>query len=153
MVVPPHNNQIMETKSPLTITQLAEELRLFYQGNELWEHDLFPFNRIREFMHQDQMQAIEANDTRLVVQFNEKLPSVLSDLSKRTKHIKEKYVRDFSSAHEMYGVLYEEVSELFEEIRKNEASRDNGKLRNELVDIAVVCIRYLAEEKAKYGYL
>ncbi len=47
----------------------------------------------------------------------------------------------FHSAHEVYAVLFEEVCEFFDEVRKKESQRSTTKLIRELVDIASAALR------------
>lgn len=49
----------------------------------------------------------------------------------------------FSTVHEVYGVLSEEVAEFFEEVR--EQSPANLLLRGELMDIAAVCMKAIEQ--------
>lgn len=55
---------------------------------------------------------------------------------------KKEYARElygsFRSLHEIYGVLCEEVAELFDEIRKKPDDRNPETMLSELVDIAAV---------------
>lgn len=46
---------------------------------------------------------------------------------------------DFASMHEAYGVLLEEVAELFDEVRRKE--RSTLHLEAEAIDIAAVALR------------
>lgn len=50
----------------------------------------------------------------------------------------------YNSAHEAYGVLAEEVAELFDEVRKKSHLRSRLALRNEAIDVAVVAVRIAA---------
>lgn len=56
--------------------------------------------------------------------------------------------RPFASAHEAYGVIAEEVAELFDEVRKKDHLRSRLAMRNELLDIACAAIRAAAELEA-----
>lgn len=49
----------------------------------------------------------------------------------------------YHSPHEMYGVLCEEVAELFDEVRRKDFDKDAA--RKELIQIAAVAIRGAAE--------
>jgi hypothetical protein len=50
----------------------------------------------------------------------------------------------YNSAHEAYGVLLEEVTEFFDEVRKKSHLRSRLRLKNEAIDIAAVAIRIAA---------
>ncbi len=53
---------------------------------------------------------------------------------------------DFSSMHEAYGVLAEEVAEFFAAVRLRQSDRNRGiKCRNEALDIAAVALRIAAQ--------
>lgn len=47
----------------------------------------------------------------------------------------------FNSLHEAYAVMYEEVDEFWEEVRKKRKKRDPEKIRAELVQIAACCMK------------
>jgi len=48
---------------------------------------------------------------------------------------------DFASAHEIYGVLAEELDELFDVVKQREGMRSTTKMIRELVDIASAALR------------
>ena len=54
----------------------------------------------------------------------------------------------FNSAHEGFGVLSEEVSELWDEVRVKQAHRDPEKLRREAIQVAAMAIRFAVEVDA-----
>lgn len=58
---------------------------------------------------------------------------------------------EFSSLHEAYAVLLEEVDELWDEVRKKKENRLNIQVYNELVQIAASCIKaaYLVRREGK----
>jgi hypothetical protein len=49
----------------------------------------------------------------------------------------------FHSNHEGYAVLKEEMDELWDEIKNNKDTRGNDKIRNELIQIGAMAIRFL----------
>lgn len=51
----------------------------------------------------------------------------------------------FTSAHEGYAILLEEVDELWEEVKKSPAQRDPEKLRAEAVQVAAMALRFLQD--------
>ena len=53
--------------------------------------------------------------------------------------------KPFNSAHEGYGVLAEEVEELWEEIRKKRSMRDKGRMWNEAKQVAAVAMRFMVD--------
>lgn len=51
----------------------------------------------------------------------------------------------FNSAHEGYGVLKEEVDELWDEVKIKQGSRDIEKMRKEAIQVAAMAIRFAAD--------
>lgn len=47
----------------------------------------------------------------------------------------------YNSLHEAFGVLFEEVDEFWEEVRKKRSKRDPLRIRQELVQIAACCLK------------
>ena len=50
---------------------------------------------------------------------------------------------DLHSNHEAYAVIKEEIDELWDEIKKSKDTRGNKEIRNELIQIGAMVIRYL----------
>lgn len=48
----------------------------------------------------------------------------------------------YNSAHEGYGVLLEEVDELWDHVKTNQKRRDIGAMRKEALQIAACAIRF-----------
>lgn len=48
---------------------------------------------------------------------------------------------EFASPHEMYAVIFEEVCEFFDEVRRQDHERCNARLMRELIDIAAAALR------------
>jgi len=65
------------------------------------------------------------------------------------KLIEHEYLRasdlypDLHSNHEAYAVIKEEVDELWDEVKKNKDTNGNKQIRNELIQIGAMVIRYL----------
>ena len=56
---------------------------------------------------------------------------------------------DFASMHEAYGVLAEEVAELFDEVRKPQRDMFRGhRIRDEAIQVAAVAMR-IAEQAGR----
>lgn len=51
----------------------------------------------------------------------------------------------FNSAHEGYGVLLEEVDELWQHVRTNQKKRDLAAMRKEAIQVAAMALRFAAE--------
>ena len=62
-----------------------------------------------------------------------------SDLMEREIDKIRKKTEPVNSWHEGYGILIEEVSELFDEVKKKHNARDNENMTKELTQIAAVC--------------
>jgi len=69
------------------------------------------------------------------------LPRTLDDLvSRRAAQLTEQH-GPFASPHEIYGVLAEELDELFDVVKQRESVRSTTKMIRELVDIASAALR------------
>jgi NTP pyrophosphatase (non-canonical NTP hydrolase) len=51
----------------------------------------------------------------------------------------------FNSAHEGYGVLAEEVDELWQHVKTNQKRRDIPKMRKEAIQVAAMALRFALE--------
>lgn len=51
----------------------------------------------------------------------------------------------FNSAHEGYGVLLEEMDELWDCVKTNQRRRDIDKMRAEAIQVAAMALRFAAE--------
>jgi NTP pyrophosphatase (non-canonical NTP hydrolase) len=81
-------------------------------------------------------------DFRLAVSTS---PSTFAlDVDREARRAARKH-RPYSSLHEGYAVLLEEVDEFWDEVRKKEAARDSEAIREELVQIAAVACRIATE--------
>ncbi len=47
-----------------------------------------------------------------------------------------------NSAHEGYGVLLEEVDELWDQVKINQKRRDIAKMRSEAIQVAAMALRF-----------
>ncbi len=71
--------------------------------------------------------------------FNEVCQEVKYEIDKA----RNKYQRDFASTHEAYGVIFEELDELWDEIKKKQPDKD--KMRHEAMQTASMLIRLIIE--------
>jgi hypothetical protein len=55
----------------------------------------------------------------------------------------------FNTTHEAYGILLEEVDELWDEIKKKRRKRDMSKMREETIQVAGIAIRFALDMKKK----
>ena len=51
----------------------------------------------------------------------------------------------FNSAHEGYGVLLEEVDELWDHVKTNQKKRDIPAMRKECIQVAAMAMRFALE--------
>jgi hypothetical protein len=51
----------------------------------------------------------------------------------------------FNSAHEGFGVLKEEVDELWDEVKKKQGARDIERMRKEAIQVAAMALRFVAD--------
>lgn len=56
------------------------------------------------------------------------------------KHVR-KNKKPFNSFHESWGVIFEEVDEYWDEVKKKKSARDRKNALHELVQIATACQR------------
>lgn len=53
--------------------------------------------------------------------------------------------RSSSSAHEAYGVLLEEVDELWDHVKTKQSKRDLDAMRKEAIQVAAMAIRFVVD--------
>jgi NTP pyrophosphatase (non-canonical NTP hydrolase) len=70
---------------------------------------------------------------------------VLLEAQQEAQRSLKKYNRPYASAHEFYGVLAEEIDELWDEIKLKEELRDIEKMRKEAVQCMAVLYRFITE--------
>jgi len=63
------------------------------------------------------------------------------------KKAEDKYQRPFASEHEFYGVLMEEIDELWDEIKKKEQDYDYKKMKKEAIQCIAVLLRFTKQIK------
>ncbi len=68
------------------------------------------------------------------------LGEVQDELNYATSHFKK-----FNSAHEGYGVILEELDELWEEIKKKKGERNIHKMRSEAKQVAAMAVRFMTD--------
>ena len=51
----------------------------------------------------------------------------------------------FNSAHEGFGILKEEVDELWDEVKVKQGARDINKMRQEAIQVAAMAIRFAVD--------
>jgi len=51
----------------------------------------------------------------------------------------------FHSAHEGYGVLLEELDELWDEVKKKDCNRDIDLMRKEAVQVGAMALRFIVD--------
>lgn len=68
--------------------------------------------------------------------------NVIEEIDAELDRAKSKHTRNFSSTHEGYAVLAEEVDELWDEVKKN---GNQERLREEAIQVAAMAIRFIQE--------
>ncbi len=51
----------------------------------------------------------------------------------------------FNTPHEGYAVILEELDELWDEVKRKSAERDNEKLKKEAVQVGAMAMRFLVD--------
>lgn len=72
------------------------------------------------------------------------MKEILDEIISEIKFARKCYL-PFHSPHEGYGVLLEEVEELWDCIKKSKSSRANSKMRRECIQIAAMAIRFIED--------
>jgi hypothetical protein len=73
------------------------------------------------------------------------------DFLKALSDVDEEIFRAFSqhhwngSAHEGWAVIFEELDELWDEVRKRSSERDKSAMRREAMQVAATAIRFMVE--------
>jgi hypothetical protein len=71
--------------------------------------------------------------------------NILLEIKNEYERAKQKYKRPFSSHHEAYAVILEELDELWDEIKKKEEQYDLIKQRKEAIQIGAMILRFINE--------
>jgi NTP pyrophosphatase (non-canonical NTP hydrolase) len=66
---------------------------------------------------------------------------ILKEIEKEFLEAEQKF-GPFSSHHEGYAVLLEEVDELWEEVKKKKSVRDTDNMRKECIQVAAMALRF-----------
>lgn len=75
---------------------------------------------------------------------------VAYEISNELENIPERYQKNFNSTHEGYAVILEEVRELEQEVffgekRAESSALHKARMREECVQIAAMCVRFIQE--------
>lgn len=68
-----------------------------------------------------------------------------NDALEEVKKAKAMYPHNFFNQHEAIAVLWEEVDELWDEVKKNQRNYDLKAQRKEAIQVAAMAIRFAAE--------
>lgn len=71
-----------------------------------------------------------------------KVDSILSAVKEEYQSAASRYPR-MRSAHEGFAILREEVDELWDEIKHNDATRSHTHMKREAVQVAAMAVRFL----------
>lgn len=72
------------------------------------------------------------------------IADVTTAVQREVARAKSKFL-PFNSAHEGFAVLWEEVDELWDEVRKNQRVRDKALMRTEAIQVAAMAVRFVME--------
>lgn len=86
------------------------------------------------------MQEFNSIPSRLPLE--QRIDEALAQVKREIMRAKTKHPRDFSGPHEAYGVLLEEVDELWDEIK---ADHFHGSAQKEAMQVAAMAVRYMVE--------
>lgn len=75
---------------------------------------------------------------------NKKLRSALDDVIREFKSASSSHDK-FNSAHEGFAILYEEVDELWDWVKKKEKNRSKKEMRGEAKQIAAMALRFMVD--------
>lgn len=73
------------------------------------------------------------------------IPETLHQIGNEVSRAKELHKGDFHNAHEALGVIREEYIEFENEVFKNRKTYDPLKAREEAIQIAAMCVRFITE--------
>ena len=68
---------------------------------------------------------------------------ILTEVIKEAARAENKYKRQNASAHEFFGVLQEEIDELWDEIKKKDEKRDVEHMKKEAIQCMAVLYRFV----------
>lgn len=71
--------------------------------------------------------------------------SAINDVAIEIMRAREKHPKGFSSSHEGYAILLEEVDELWDEVKKQTEERSYALMRKEAMQIAAMAIRFIED--------
>lgn len=77
--------------------------------------------------------------------YEAKQSKVLTAIGEEVRRAKKVFPENFHNQHEAYGVLLEEVDELWDEIKKNQRNYDLDAQRKEATQAAAMLVRLLVE--------
>lgn len=72
-----------------------------------------------------------------------KLMAILEDVETEFRRRAAEKDEEFRSCHEGYGILLEEVDELWDEIKKKKTKRNSKLMREEAVQIVAIAMRFM----------
>ena len=75
--------------------------------------------------------------------YSDNLKEIFIEIENEVLRAKSKYPDDFNSTHEAYGVILEEMDEMWEEIKKK--NFDSEKCRVEAIQTTAMLCRFLVE--------
>lgn len=77
--------------------------------------------------------------------YSTQMQPVLLEIKSEVLRAKSKYPENFNSHHEAYAVVKEEIDEYWDEVKKNDKTRDLAKMRTEAIQSAAMLVRHVTE--------
>lgn len=84
------------------------------------------------------------DDTKKKIHNAANVASVLEAIRQEVVKATAKYP-PMNSAHEAWAVLFEEVDELWEEVRAKQGERDLDAMRTECIQVAAMAVRFILD--------
>lgn len=71
------------------------------------------------------------------------IKGVLFDVEQELQSATTEHGEFFASNHEGYGVIMEEIEELWDEIKKKRSKRDPALMRAEAIQVAAIAVKFI----------
>ncbi len=71
--------------------------------------------------------------------------STLDDVQAEVERARAKHPRPFHSSHEGYAIIFEELDELWDEVKQQTDERSYARMRKEALQVAATAIRFIEE--------
>jgi len=71
--------------------------------------------------------------------------TILEEIAQELARARLKHPRGFHSEHEGWAVLFEEVDELWDEVRKQRNDQSEVHMRRECIQVAAMAVRFIED--------